>query len=74
MASTLVIQPPDHGGNIEIAFRRTWRPNADGFVGKAHVERVAVRVTINGNGLTPSSLHAQMTRRAISPRFAMRIS
>src|SRR5258707_4350786 len=27
----------DHGGNIEIAFRRTWRPDANRFVGKAYV-------------------------------------
>src|SRR5579871_6472192 len=44
----------DHCRNVEIAFRRARRPNANGFVGKSYVQRIAVSVTVNGN-----SLHAQ---------------
>ena len=28
----------DHGRHIEVAIRRARRPNADGFIGKAHVQ------------------------------------
>ena len=51
MASTLAISAAlITGGNIEIALRQLRRPDADGFVGKAHVQRVAVGFAVNGHG------------------------
>ena len=39
----------DHLRNIEIAFGTARRADANGFVGKANVERVAVGFGINGD-------------------------
>ena len=41
----------DHRGNVQIAFLQTGRPNADGFVGKANMQRVAVGLAIDGDRL-----------------------
>ncbi len=41
----------DDGGNVEIAFVQARRPDADGFVGKADVQRVAVGFAVDGDGL-----------------------
>ena len=46
----------DDGGHIQIALRRSRRPDADGFVGKADVERVAVRLAVDGNRADPQFL------------------
>src|SRR5215469_4793327 len=40
----------DHRRNIQVAFRRTWRANADRFIGKAHVQRVAVGYAVDRDG------------------------
>ena len=40
----------DHLRNVQVAFRAARRANADSFVGKADVERVAVGFGIDGNG------------------------
>ena len=37
----------DHRGNVEIALRQLWRANANGFVCKAHVERIPVRLAVD---------------------------
>ena len=39
----------DDRRNIEIALRELRRADADGFVGKAHMKRIAVRLAIDGN-------------------------
>ncbi len=36
--------------NVQIAFAAARRPDADGFIGKANVERVAIGLRINGDG------------------------
>ena len=59
--------------DVEIAFAQPRRPDANGLVGKTCVQRVAVRIAVNGDRRIPSSLHAQMIRRAISPRLAIKI-
>ena len=41
----------DHRRNVEVAVGQPRRPNANRFVGKAHVQRVAVGLAINGDGL-----------------------
>ena len=41
----------DHRRDVEVAFRQPWWPNADSLVGKAHVQRVAVGLAIDGDGL-----------------------
>ena len=41
----------DDGRNIEIAFVQARRANANGFVGKAHVQRVAVGFAVDGDRL-----------------------
>ncbi len=40
----------DHGGNVEIALRQLRRADADGFVGKTHVQRIAVGFAVDGHG------------------------
>ena len=40
----------DDGGNIQVAFGKAGWPDADGFVGKANMERVAVGFTVDGDG------------------------
>ncbi len=40
----------DDGGHVEIAVGRARRADADGFVGKADVERVAIGFAVNGDG------------------------
>ena len=39
----------DHGRNVEVAFAQPRRADADGLVGKAHVQRVAVGFAVNGD-------------------------
>src|SRR5579863_2635462 len=39
----------DDSGNIQVAESELRRANADGFVGKAHMQRVAVRLAVNGH-------------------------
>ena len=41
----------DHRRNVEVAVGKPRRPDADGFVGKAHVQRIAVGLAVNGDGL-----------------------
>ena len=41
----------DDGGNVEVAFVQARRADADGFVGKAHVQRVAVGLAVDGDRL-----------------------
>src|SRR6266481_10027631 len=58
----------DHCGNIEIALRRAWRANADGFIGKTDVQRVAVSVTIDRHRLnTQLFARANHTQRNFTP-------
>ena len=40
----------DDGGHVEIAVGGARRADADGFVGKANVERVAIGFAIDGDG------------------------
>ena len=40
----------NYRGNIEVALRQLRRANADGFVGKLNVQRVAVSLAINRHG------------------------
>src|SRR5208282_2870983 len=37
----------DHGGNVEIAQRQLRRANANRFIGKTHVERIAIRLAVD---------------------------
>ena len=39
----------DDGGNVQITLRKLRRADADGFIGKTHVQRVAVRFAVNGD-------------------------
>src|SRR5581483_6107274 len=39
----------DHGGNVQIAVAQPRRPDADGFVGKPHVQRVAIGLAVNSH-------------------------
>src|SRR5437868_73986 len=41
----------DNRGNIQVAFAGFRRSDADGFIGEANVQRVAVGVTVDGDGL-----------------------
>ena len=41
----------DYGGNVQIALTQPRRAYADGLVGKAHVERVAVGGAVYGDSL-----------------------
>ena len=41
----------DHGGNVEVAFVQARRPDADGFIGEANVQRVAIGFAVDGDGL-----------------------
>ena len=43
----------DDGRDIQIALRRSRRPDADRLVGKTDVERVAVRLAVDGNRADP---------------------
>ena len=40
----------DDRGNIQIALGQLRRPNADGFIGKADVQRIAVGLAVDGDG------------------------
>jgi hypothetical protein len=40
----------DDGRNVEIAVAEAGRADADGLVGKAHVQRVAVGLAVDGDG------------------------
>ena len=40
----------DHLRNIQIAFAAARRADADGFIGEADVERIAIRLRIDGDG------------------------
>ena len=40
----------DHGRHIQVAVGQPRRTDADGFVGEAHVQRVAVRLAVDGDG------------------------
>src|ERR1700728_806265 len=40
----------DDGGDIQIALSRARRPDADGLVGKANVQRMAVGFAVDSNG------------------------
>ncbi len=40
----------DDGGDIEIAVGSAWWADADGLVGKAHVQRVAIGFAVDGDG------------------------
>ena len=40
----------DHRRDIEIALRQLRRANADGFIGKTDMQRVAVSFAVNGHG------------------------
>ena len=40
----------DDRRDIEIALRQLRRTDADGFIGKAHVQRVAISFAVNGDG------------------------
>ncbi len=59
----------DDRRNIQIAQRQLRRPNADGLIGKAHVQRVAVRLAVNGDRADAQLLaranHAQCNLSAI---------
>ena len=63
----------DDGGDVEVALGGARRADADGLVGKLDVQAVPVRLAVDGDGADAHLRHAQMTRRAISPRFAIRI-
>ncbi len=41
----------NHSGHVEIAIAQPWWPDADGLVGKAHMQRVAVGFAIDRNRL-----------------------
>jgi hypothetical protein len=41
----------DDGGNVEITLRGRCWSNASGFVGKTNVQRIAIDVTVNSDGL-----------------------
>ena len=59
----------DDGGNVEVAVGGARRANADGFVGEAHVQRVAIGFAIDGDGtnseFTARVEHAQSNFTAI---------
>jgi len=37
----------DHGRNVEITQRQLRRPNANRLIGKTHVQRIPVRLTVD---------------------------
>src|SRR5205823_11799855 len=39
----------DHGRDVQITVSRARRANADGFVGKTYVQRIAVSLAVNGH-------------------------
>ena len=41
----------DHRGNVEVAFVQARRADADGLIGKADVQRVAIGLAVDGDGL-----------------------
>ena len=41
----------DHGGDVQITLRELRRTNANGFVSKADVKRIAISFAVDGNGL-----------------------
>ena len=63
----------DHSWNVQIALRELRRTNANRLIGEAYMQRIAVGLAVNCDRRIPSSLQAQITRRAISPRLAIRI-
>src|SRR5437899_11853292 len=46
----------DDGRNIEVALRQLRWSDADGLVGKAHVQRIAVRLAVDRDGAHPQLL------------------
>src|SRR6185436_18287702 len=40
----------DHAGDVKVAARALRRPDADRFVGKAHVQAIAVRFRVDRHG------------------------
>ena len=46
----------DDGGDVEIAVSGARRTDADGLVGKADVERIAVGLAVDGDGANAQSL------------------
>ena len=62
-----------HRRDAEIAVGAPGRADAHVLVGEPHVQRVLVGLGVHGDGRMPSSRQAQMMRRAISPRLAIRI-
>ena len=50
----------DDGGHVEIAVGGTRRPDADGLVGEANMERVAIGLAVDGDGADaefPAGVH-----------------
>jgi hypothetical protein len=41
----------DYRRNVEVTFLQAGRPDADGFIGKADVKRIAVSLTVDGDRL-----------------------
>jgi hypothetical protein len=52
----------DHVGNVQIAVGTLWRPNANGFVGKANMQGMTV-----GLGENRDRLNAQLFTRENDP-------
>jgi len=62
MASTLVISAALITAEYSDSFTAAARTNAHSFIGKTHVEGIAVCLGVTATVEIPSSLHAQMTR------------
>ena len=63
----------DDGRDIKVAVGGARRADAHGFVGQAHVFRVAVGLGVDRHGLDAERAAGACTRSAISPRLAMTI-
>jgi hypothetical protein len=59
--------------DLQVTVRAGRRPDANRLVGQLDVERIDIGFRVTARVRMPSSLQARMTRRAISPRLAMRI-
>ena len=59
----------DHRRHVQIALRKPWRADADRLVGKTHVQRMAVRLAVDGDRANPQLpariQHAQSNLAAI---------
>ena len=40
----------DHLRDVQVTFARSGRPDAHGLIGKAHVQRIPVRLGVNSDG------------------------